>query len=144
VSAQPSLPTTSAAEPDASPAFEWVDLMSLQASRLLGIPGWTAKRFESIEPDSVLLTGGVYTETFKTGPRKGRTNYSKPVSGTARIFVLSRASMRAFDREWEAETGKCVRCQGGGRRVTGWSAVDGTTYRECTDCKGSGKPAVRT
>jgi hypothetical protein len=118
--------------------------MSLQASRVLCIPGWTAKRFESVEPDSVLLTGGVYAETFKSGPRKGRTNYGKPTEGTDRVFVLTRASMRAFDLTWEDETGKCVRCQGGGRRVTGWSAVDGTTYRECRACKGRGKPAVRT
>lgn len=143
MSAQPSLFDASAAETDTAPKVEWVDLMSLQASRLLGIPGWTAWRFEAVEPDSVLLTGAVCPEVYKSGPRKGRTNYKAHDPKTKRMVALTTDSRRAFALAWEMETGRCSECQGRGETVAS-CGVSGTKYRECMACKGSGKPAVRT
>lgn len=142
MSAQSPLFEALATDPTTDTAPEWVDLMSLQASRVLGIPGWVAWRFEAVEPDSVLLTGAVCPEVYKSGPRKGRTNYNAHDPKTKRMVVLTTESRRAFDRVWEAETGMCCQCQGAGKVVAS-CGVSGTTYRECRCCKGSGKPAVQ-
>lgn len=123
---------------DVKPDGERVSLLELQASRLLGIPGWEAHSFRVVDPSSILMEGGVYRTVLRSGKRKGRKNYSKPEPGTVHTIVISESDRLAFEAAWEAETGKCHQCTG--TRVTIKSTgVSGTTWRTCRRCEGSGQ-----
>lgn len=122
-----------------APAVKPVDLLSEQASRLVGLPGWTGYRFECVKPDTILVTGAVCAVPFKSGPRKGTKNWAKRDRSTDRTIAISGESRRAFETQWENETGLCHRCTGTGHRCVGWGEKDGDRYRTCPRCQGSGR-----
>lgn len=134
MSAQTSLvpePTPTEPQPDG----DGVDLLNLQASRALGIPDWEAYSFRCVEPNGILMEGGVFRARITRGKRKGRPNYDKPEPGTKRTVVIT--DRDAFAAAWEVETGKCRDCTG--TRVTLKSAgVSGTFWRTCRRCNGTG------
>lgn len=91
-------------------------------------------RWEVIE-GGLLIEGGVFP-AVKTGPRKGLPNYRK--GSGMRKFLVSDEEGKAMEAEYEAATGKCVDCRGTGKTVAS-IGVNGTTYRECRRCGGSGR-----
>ena len=40
---------------------------------------------------------------------------------------------------WGERTGNCVPCTGSGRQFVRWDHIEGTTWRPCTACAGSGR-----
>ena len=102
--------------------------------------GWRWFKWERIgEGDHVadIVEGGVATEVYESGPRKGKLNYAK-ATHLAKL-VITRAEICARIARWEAETGKCSGCGGDGEEVAGWSKDHGTEYRPCSRCKATGK-----
>lgn len=86
----------------------------------------------------VEFKGGVCDTTYKSGPRKGHINYSKATD--VRSFYVTMVDGDRYGREYEAETGNCRNCVGGGKTVASVDCVAGiTTYRECRTCRGTGK-----
>ena len=117
-----------------------IDLMELCARRKIGMPDtWQAFRWQR-KGDYIIVTGAVVTETFKRGPRKGRPKWSARDPETEMPVTVHDGEFSAFKLAWEAETGLCHRCQGTGKVMKSWSVADGTTYRECDVCSGTGKP----
>lgn len=41
--------------------------------------------------------------------------------------------------QWSERTGKCSKCMGNGQVVAGISAAEGTRWRACARCEGTGK-----
>lgn len=87
----------------------------------------------------MMLTGGV-CPPLKSGPNKGKPNY-KAGAKDKREFILSRADLEQLDQEYEAESGKCAKCEGAGKTIMS-SSPFGTNYQQCKRCEGSGKPPV--
>lgn len=125
----------------ASKEPEIVDFWSLQCERLLGIPGWCWYKIEGVI-GGTLITGAVPNGVFKSGPRKGETNWAKADKSTERRIVISAGDALRFRLEWERDHGKCHECLGSGRAWCGWSKSEGNRFRTCVRCGGSGSPPV--
>lgn len=106
-------------------------------------PDWGVYRWEHLpESNGMMLTGAVVTATYKSGKRKGMTNWTKRDASTERRIFISYAEREAYEAAWEASTGKCSRCEGEGKTPAGWSKDTGQTYRDCPKCKGTGLAKV--
>ena len=115
-----------------------VDLTLMQCRELLGLPEWEASSWRAVEPDSLMLEGGVYERRITRGPRKGSPDWKSAVPRTKRTIVLSRAMREDFARKWEEATGFCSECGGDGRRMRSWHYLTGMHYDACLICGGSG------
>lgn len=73
----------------------------------------------------------------KTGPRKGQPNWRSATNRQARL--LSHTELDQLAAAWGERTGHCVPCAGSGRQFVRWHHIDGTTWRPCTACDGSGR-----
>lgn len=105
------------------------------ANRKLGdVPGFQWYRFECVGDDAIVFTGAIVVGTVTKGPRKGRPKYAKET----RSVVVTDAEEHAEYRRFESETGKCGTCLGKGRVCCGWHHIEGTKYRDCSKCHGSG------
>jgi hypothetical protein len=81
----------------------------------------------------VLVRGAVCSTIYRSGPRKGQTNWHKRDKSTEIEFVIAVTDFDARIARWEAETGSCRACGGTGQAVRSCGA-GGTTYRACTRC----------
>lgn len=102
------------------------------ALKALGDPSVTPR-----EHAAALVTGGVPGERYKSGKRKGEVNWAKCTNRGELVITFRDYDERAV--RWEHETGNCKTCGGDGQEWSGWSAGEGSRYRECTRCKGTGK-----
>jgi hypothetical protein len=117
-------------------------LLEIQARRLLKMPeDWLAHKWEKVG-NGFLVSGCVCTEVYKRGPRKGQPNFSKRDKTTDMVAVISYEAADAFRLEWEQETELCSRCMGKKQIVNAWHHINGTTYRDCPRCKGTGQAPV--
>lgn len=105
-----------------------------------GGPDWQWCRIEAIDktcrPNArrdMIVEGGV-PGVLKSGPRKGQPNWRKV---ERQIAVVTQEEEAAEASAFEAETGKCSKCFGAGKVVSGFG-VGGTTYRACSKCKETG------
>jgi len=85
------------------------------------------------------MRGGVCRAVFKSGPRKGRTNWSKRDTSLDRVYIFSSAELHSFQEKWSRERGLCGKCLGAGASPYKWSRDEGTTWKTCATCKGRGK-----
>jgi len=99
-----------------------------------GIDGWVPFRYELIGKSDTIMTGGV-PRVLTRGPNKGQRKWDGPHSQVAVTQVEIDAAMANYERE----TGNCAECEGSCKTVAGWSATDGTRFRECTKCDATGK-----
>ena len=113
----------------------FIDHVQNLAARKAGNPAWRWCSLERVGEDAIIVTGGVPTEVFKSGPRKGRTNWAK-VQQTK--LVVTDAEVQAERDRHERETGRCASCDGEGLVVYSASS-DGTTKKSaCDRCGGTG------
>jgi hypothetical protein len=113
--------------------FSLNDIMSLAETKS-GIPGWKATKWQAVGGDSI-VTGSVPVGTYSRGPRKGELKFTGPRT----MVVVTRAEKEAAASAYEAETGHCWNCKGTGQVVRKFSKAEGTIYRFCTRCSGSGR-----
>ena len=113
----------------------FIDHVQNIAARKAGNPSWRWCSLERVGEDAILVTGGVPTEVFKSGPRKGRTNWSK-VQQTKR--VVTDAELQTERERHERETGRCASCDGEGLIVYSMSADGASKKRKCDRCLGTG------
>lgn len=117
--------------------MDTIDLWNLQAQQMLGLPDWIWRKSEAIDPPgTVLVTGGVYGERYKSGPRKGQVNLDKPTPGTERTIVLTVETRARFAEEWEQSTGVCSACFGARGGDVSRAGVRG--WQACKRCSGTG------
>ena len=108
--------------------------LTMIARRKLQLPdtytccGWTR-----VDPDGLLVR--MKEEYIKaSGKNKGKPGWR----GEERTAFVTYAENKAECAAWEKSTGKCSTCGGDGQEWDGWSAKDGTRYKECRRCSGSG------
>ena len=110
------------------------DLLEILVREKLGLPPeWTAFRWEclplvSAETTSYVVEGAIQTGYHKWDRRKKHVT-----------LELSVAEADALALAWEMRTGYCPACMGRGEEAASWSVTDGTTWRECGSCSGSGQ-----
>lgn len=107
--------------------------------KVSGPDGWEVYGWERVGSD-LLVEGGV-PRLLKAGPRKGQKTWRDvPVQKA----VVTSAELTAEHDRYEAETGKCGDCYGKGEVFASWSATEGTKYRQCQRCGGTGttKPPI--
>lgn len=114
------------------------DFINMIASERGAPDGWQWYRQEAID-GGLLVTGAVCDATYKSGPRKGLTNWSKRDKATERRILISELAMLGRRMQWERDTGKCSECFGTGAEWAGWSAKDGNRTRPCRRCGSTGK-----
>jgi hypothetical protein len=88
------------------------------------------------EHSGFYLRGAVPIGTYSRGPRKGRPKW--PPLGQLQRVVITADEVKQARIQWENETGLCSHCGGSGQQVKS-VGIDGTTYRECGACGGTGK-----
>ena len=94
---------------------EKVDFWNLAAATHKGMaPGWQWYRAQALDSGEFLLEGGICTERYKSGKRKGQLNWSKMQPESKRTIVLTKADYNASRVAWELNTGLCGDCQGSG------------------------------
>jgi hypothetical protein len=117
-----------------------LNLLEEQAREIAGMPSeWRVYLWESITAsggDGYMLTGAI-APNLKSGKYKGLPNWKKRDGSTERKVFISRADQLRWTLEWEHKTGKCARCVGTGKTVACVSQ-EGTTYRDCATCHGTG------
>jgi hypothetical protein len=104
------------------------------AEAKVGIEGWKAYQWEDCDDDSI-VTGSVPDGVYSKGPRKGKPRFV----GKGKRVIITRVELEARAIAYEAETGKCWDCKGTGQTWAGWSRTEGTKYRECQRCAGTGE-----
>jgi len=118
------------------------NLMEMHARERAGMgEDWTVFLYRWMPPGGppiyLEMTGAVAPQ-YRTGPRKGRTNYRRRDRATERTVYIRVEEHDAWLARWEGETGQCRGCAGVGDKP--WrSGPDGTETRPCHRCGGSGK-----
>lgn len=112
----------------------FIDHVQTIAARKAGNPSWRWCSLERVGEDSILVTGGVPTEVFKSGPRKGSTNWSKVQQSK---LVVTDAELQTERERHERETGRCASCDGEGLIVYSMSADGTSKKRKCDRCLGA-------
>lgn len=74
----------------------------------------------------------------KSGKYKGMPNWRKLDKATEKTTYFSPDEHDEWLKQWEAKTGKCAECAGKGEVLARRSVADGTTYKPCPKCGGSG------
>jgi hypothetical protein len=97
--------------------------------------GFDFFRFERIEGDMMLLEGSL-TKIITRGKNKGDVRW---LPEGERKTVMTADETIVWCEKYEKETGNCAQCFGEGKVMNSWSAKDGTKYRPCNRCSGSGK-----
>ena len=90
-----------------------------------------------VETIGYSLTGAVPVGVITRGPRKGRPKW--PPRSQMREVIITPTHVAAATAEWVAATGLCPRCGGEGRIAWRVSTANGTEYRPCKACGGTGK-----
>lgn len=92
-----------------------------------------------------LLTGTIPSVHFLAGKRKGSVNWKASVKENGEFkAVISDDEYKAWLAKWEAEENRCHKCEGTGHQAWGWSVAQGSYYKICTRCGGTGKPPLPT
>lgn len=120
------------AEPVRPPCF-----MNEAARKKLGQDeGWRWCKFEAIGDD--VLLEGAHPNIISKGKRKGLPSWKGLVLTKV---VLTRVDIAQAEADYEVRTGLCRQCGGSGQEWYRWHFEEGNSYRTCTRCSGSGKPA---
>jgi hypothetical protein len=118
------------------------DFHALAARRVHGLPDEWEPRIYQVLGDArqtlgYRLTGAVPVGVISRGLRKGRPKW--PPRGQLQEVIITPADLAAATAEWVSATGLCPRCGGEGRTVWRVSVDNGTEYRTCKACGGTGK-----
>lgn len=100
-----------------------------------GVAGWEPCIWEAVGEGTrdTLISGGV-PRLLTRGPNKGQRKWY----GKLTRVVVTGAEVEAAMAMYEFETGNCGDCEGSGKTASGWSATEGTKYRMCAKCNGTG------
>ena len=114
------------------------DIHAITARRVHGLPDdWQPRIYGCLDRGlGFYLRGAVPIGTISRGPRKGRLKW--PPLGQLQKVVITPDEVRQTRIQWENETGLCSYCGGSGQQVKS-VGINGTTYRTCISCDGSGK-----
>jgi hypothetical protein len=108
--------------------------MDAVAIRKSGVEGCEPFKYGAVGDDSV-ITGGI-PKVLTRGPRKGRKTWDGCKESPV---VVTRVEQADEEARYVAETGNCGKCYGEKQTFASWDHIEGTKYRECRKCAGTGK-----
>ena len=118
------------------------DLHAVAAQKLHNMPfNWIPFRYEvkdSPYGKFYQITGAVPLRYLTKGKRKGKPVW--PTEKNCQVFTFTPQQIEKVTLEWETENNFCSHCGGDGQELAGWSKADGTRYRTCRRCNGTGRP----
>jgi len=118
-------------EPAGWGMFGWWEVAACRKTKLpAGFSFYAGEGF----PGGVLLTGATSSGVMTRGKRKGTPKWDGP----AQKVLVADAERDAEMARYEAETSWCHNCTGSGKTLAS-CGTNGTTYRPCRRCGGSGK-----
>lgn len=94
------------------------------------IDGWEICTWEATDNNDLIVEGGIPAVT-----PKGRKHWDED---ELLKVVVTEAEAAAEQERYERETGNCGECMGKAEVFAFWSATEGTQYRTCPACQGSG------
>lgn len=112
--------------------------MDTVAVRKAGVDGWLPYGYESVA-GGIIIKGGI-PRLLLSGKRKGRPTWESCKSPST--VIVTHEEIKARETAFEAETGKCSTCYGKGEVFASWDHIEGTKYRKCGVCAGSGIAAI--
>jgi len=122
------------------------NLLEILAREKAGMPAeWRAFRFECFPKTQETLyyeIEGAVAPLKSKGASKGSPNWPKLDAATRRTVVLLVQEAEQRAAEWRERTGICVRCVGKGQLLKSYSRKDGSTFKPCPVCDGTGKAAL--
>lgn len=113
--------------------WQWFEL------KVLGIENMKYDEINNRPDDQAYsqMMGGVCNVVFKSGKRKGKSNWSKRDRTADRTLIFSRAEINAFLFAHCEHHGWCFECVGRGAQCHR-AGDDGIFYVACKKCSGSG------
>jgi hypothetical protein len=120
-------------------------LLVEHAREMVGLGGdWDFYKLECLgNPGQTIgyqITGAI-APLVTRGKRKGRRNWEAKDKATIRSVCIAKTDHEQWLDQWEHRTGKCANCDGSGQTLASCSVIDGTTYRPCSKCGGTGLAA---
>lgn len=120
-------------------------LMTEHAKELLGMPPeWSGYEFEAIgrtanQEAKLLRVKGAVAPPITKGARKGQPNWRKLVKATELEAFFTPSEHNEWCQKWEKKTGLCAECSGKGEVFSSWKSGEGTKFKPCKACAGTGK-----
>lgn len=103
--------------------------------KVSGPEGWVMCAWERIgDGNDLIVTGGV-PRLLKAGPSKGKPTWRDVATQKA---VVTSEELDDEQKRYEQATGKCGDCYGKGEVFQSWDVHDGTKYKKCSSCGGTG------
>ena len=90
-------------------------------------------------PTGITQVDGVVCPDITRGKNKGLPNWAKRDKSTERAVYITDTQHAAWCKAWSEKTGKCVECVGRGQIMASWHHINGTTYKPCSACAGTGE-----
>lgn len=124
------------------------DLLEAHAREMLGTgPEWKAYEWEAIgmtakTPAKLFAVQGAVAPLKLRGKYKGEPDWKRMDVQTQQTAYITPAEHEAWLLKWEADNGKCHKCQGAGQVFASWNADTGVNTRTCSRCNGTGNPPV--
>ena len=119
-----------------------LDMLERCAREKVGFDGWSVNLFRCMPPETsetlYYHLEGAVCPVRKSGPRKGQANWPKRDKSTQHTVIVTPAEYEAWELAWIERTGGCAMCGGTGRLFVRWSKGEGTTWRPCNICDGTG------
>lgn len=119
------------------------NFMELVARQKIGekASAWEIFKWERIGDGNDFLISLGETRTKTTGVNKGQVTWRGPdgrmlPNGKA---VVTEAETQSAEAKYESDTGNCSVCGNTGQSFASWSLAEGTKYRTCRRCNGTGK-----
>lgn len=94
------------------------------------------------EPSCITLFEGGMCRIIQRGKRAGSKCWKGRDKSIDRTFYITSEQAQEMEEKWAKRTGLCPNCAGKGRRAIAWSATEGTKYKPCEKCNGTGKGAT--
>lgn len=111
-------------------------LDELARRKVAGPEGWEVCGWERVGGGNDLIVEGGVPRLLKAGPKKGKKTWRDVPT---QKVVVTGAELEAEHARYEEQTGKCGDCYGHGEVFASWSVAEGTKYRPCKRCGGTGE-----
>lgn len=104
-------------------------------------PEWSISQWEEVTSPAPAhhVRGAVFERHLLHGIHEVY-DYDKPIPGSEWEFTVPSDEYLDWLRKREATSGTCLRCNGVGSVVAGFSMEYGANRTECPRCKGTGRP----
>lgn len=117
-------------------------LLETHARELAGASEkWSAYEYQCLPPGGetkCYRLKGAVAPLKKSGKAH---DWRKKDKATVKEVWITVVEHQEWLKAWEKKTGKCTNCEGEGKTLAS-ASIHGCTYRECSQCKGTGKAKV--